>query len=44
MARNVNGVKNLKKQTYQTLQRLVPENPKNSFYVVLLLSKFQNDL
>jgi hypothetical protein len=43
-AHNVDGVKNSKKETHQTLQRLVPEDPKNSFYVVLLLPKFQNDL
>ncbi len=46
MAPQSRGVKNSKKKkTYhQTLQKLIPKNPKNPLYVALLLLEFRDDL
>jgi hypothetical protein len=40
----IKGIKNSKKTNHQTLQRLVPEHPKNSFHVALFFFEFRDDL
>jgi hypothetical protein len=44
MAPQSRGGQKLKKKNHWTLQRLIPEHPENSLYVVMLISKFQDDL
>jgi hypothetical protein len=44
LAPKVKGVKKLKKTNHQILQRQVPEHPKNSLYIALLLLEVQDDL
>jgi hypothetical protein len=42
MAPQNKGAEKLKKTNYLTLQRPVPEHPKNSFYIALLLLEFND--
>jgi len=44
MAPQSKGGQKLKKKTIKCYKRLIFEHPKNSLYVVILISKFQDDL